>query len=40
MSTPAIWYSWRFVVHLRQAHDEGRQLRRLAVAYLSAAKAA
>lgn len=30
----------RFVVHLRQAHDEGRQLRRLAVAYLAAAKAA
>ena len=30
----------RFVAHLRQAHDEGRRLRRLAVAYLAAAKAA
>jgi arsenite methyltransferase len=30
----------RFVAHLRQAHDEGRQVRRLAVAYLAAGKAA
>jgi arsenite methyltransferase len=29
----------RFVVHLRRAHDEGRQLTRLAVAYLAAGKA-
>jgi arsenite methyltransferase len=29
----------RFVAHLRRAHDEGRQVRRLAVAYLAAGKA-
>jgi arsenite methyltransferase len=30
----------RFVAHLRQAHEERRQVKRLAVAYLAAAKAA
>ena len=29
----------RFITHLRRAHDEGRQVRRLAVAYLVAGKA-
>jgi ubiquinone/menaquinone biosynthesis C-methylase UbiE len=29
----------RFVAHLRQAHDEGRQVRRMAIAYLAAGKA-
>ena len=29
----------RFIAHLRRAHDEGRQVKRLAVAYLAAGKA-